>query len=242
VVQVLALVAALVLSPGVVYAQSGDPVEFWGELNLFKKVNPTTRLYFVVADTKGKESEFRTVDLAGFVDLTLGPQLPRRRQKQDWQTRKYLWVRIGYDHIFKAENQTRTAQENRGIVALYGRVHLPGAILFEARPRADLRWIEGSYSTRYRLRFEVNRDFTVLDRVVTPYFQAEYFYDTRYHLNEEGRAIRSGQLARDLLEALAMDGAAGGTQRKEKSQAYPQRERQHSGQGQEGHHDLHSRD
>ena len=179
-VQVLALVAALVLSPGVVYAQSGDPVEFWGELNLFKKVNPTTRLYFVVADTKGKESEFRTVDLAGFVDLTLGPQLPRRRQKQDWQTRKYLWVRIGYDHIFKAENQTRTAQENRGIVALYGRVHLPGAILFEARPRADLRWIEGSYSTRYRLRFEVNRDFTVLDRVVTPYFQAEYFYDTRY--------------------------------------------------------------
>ena len=179
-VQVLALVAALVLSPGVVYAQSGDPVEFWGELNLFKKVNPTTRLYFVVADTKGKESEFRTVDLAGFVDLTLGPQLPRRRQKQNWQTRKYLWVRIGYDHIFKAENQTRTAQENRGIVALYGRVHLPGAILFEARPRADLRWIEGSYSTRYRLRFEVNRDFTVLDRVVTPYFQAEYFYDTRY--------------------------------------------------------------
>ena len=179
-VQVLALVAALVLSPGVVYAQSGDPVEFWGELNLFKKVNPTTRLYFVVADTKGKESEFRTVDLAGFVDLTLGPQLPRRRQKQDWQTRKYLWVRIGYDHIFKAENQTRTAQENRGIVALYGRVHLPGAILFEARPRADLRWIAGSYSTRYRLRFEVNRDFTVLDRVVTPYFQAEYFYDTRY--------------------------------------------------------------
>ena len=168
------------MSPGVVYAQSGDPVEFWGELNLFKKVNPTTRLYFVVADTKGKESEFRTVDLAGFVDLTLGPQLPRRRQKQDWQTRKYLWVRIGYDHIFKAENQTRTAQENRGIVALYGRVHLPGAILFEARPRADLRWIAGSYSTRYRLRFEVNRDFTVLDRVVTPYFQAEYFYDTRY--------------------------------------------------------------
>jgi hypothetical protein len=180
VVQVLALVAALVLSPGVVYAQSGDPVEFWGELNLFKKVNPTTRLYFVVADTKGKESEFRTVDLAGFVDLTLGPQLPRRRQKQDWQTRKYLWVRIGYDHIFKAEDKTRTAQENRGIVALYGRVHLPGAILFEARPRADLRWIAGSYSTRYRLRFEVNRDFTVLDRVVTPYFQAEYFYDTRY--------------------------------------------------------------
>jgi len=176
----LLLLASLVVSPGVVCAQSGDPTEFWGELNLFKKVNPTTRLYFVTADTKGKEAEFRTVDLAGFVDLTIGPQLPRRRQKQDWQTKKYLWVRIGYDYIFKAEGGTRTAPEHRGIVALYGRLHFPGAILFEARTRADLRWIESSYSTRYRFRIEVNRDFTVLDRVVTPYFQAEYFYDTRY--------------------------------------------------------------
>ena len=178
----MALLAALVLSPRVVCAQSGsgDPWEFWPELNLFKKLNPTTRLYFVAANTKGKESEFRTVDLAGFVDLTLGPQLPHRRQKQDWQTKKYLWVRIGYDYIFKAEERTRTAPEHRGIVAVYGRVHLPGAILVEGRTRADLRWIEGDYSTRYRLRGEVNRDFTVLDHVVTPYFQAEYFYDTRY--------------------------------------------------------------
>jgi len=168
------------VSPGVASAQSGDPWEFWAELNLFKKVNPTTRLYFVVADTKGKEAEFRTVDLAGYVDLTFGPKLPRRRQKLDWQSRKYVWARIGYDHIFKVEGGTRTGPENRGVVALYGRVYLPGAILVEGRTRADLRWIEGSYSTRYRFRIEVNRDFTVLDRVVTPYFQAEYFYDTRY--------------------------------------------------------------
>jgi len=186
------------VSPGVASAQSGDPWEFWAELNLFKKVNPTTRLYFVVANTKGKEAAFRTVDLAGFVDLTIGPQLPRRRQKQDWQTRKYLWVRIGYDYVFKAEERTRTAPEHRGIVALYGRAYLPGAILVEGRTRADLRWIEGNYSTRYRLRFEVNRDFTVLDRVVTPYFQAEYFYDTRY----DG-------WSRDLYQAGAEIGVTG---------------------------------
>jgi len=194
----MALLAALVLSPGVVCAQSGDPLEFWGELNLFKKVNPTTRLYFVAADTKGRDSQLRTVDLAAYVDLTMGPQLPRRRQKQDWQSRKYVWVRIGYDHIFKVEGETRTSPEHRGIVALYGRFYLPGAILFEARTRSDLRWIEGSYSTRYRLRFEANRDFAVIDRVVTPFVQAEYFYDTRY----DG-------WARDVYQVGAEIGVAG---------------------------------
>ena len=53
-------------------------------------------------------------------------------------------------------------------------------MLVEGRARADLRWIGGEYSTRYRLRLEVNRDFNPGDHPVTPWFQAEYFYDTRY--------------------------------------------------------------
>ncbi len=191
----LLLLATLVSSPGVVFAQdaasasagqqsdaaqSGDPWEVWPELNLFTTVNPTTRFYFVAAQAKGKESEVRTLDLAGYLDLTIGPHRPRLRQKEDWQTKKYLWARIGYDHIFKAESETMKAPEQRGIVALHARHYLPGAILLEGRTRADLRWLEDGYSTRYRFRIEVNRDYTALDRVITPYFQAEAFYDTRY--------------------------------------------------------------
>ena len=70
--------------------------------------------------------------------------------------------------------------EDRGIIALHGRGYPGAGILFEGRGRADLSWIGGDYSTRYRLRGEVNRDFEVLGRLVTPYFQAEAFYDTRY--------------------------------------------------------------
>ena len=88
-------------------ARTGDPWEVWPELDLFMKASPTVRFYFVAADAKGKESEFQTLDLAGYVDLTVGPHLPHSRQKEDWQTKKYVWARIGCDHIFKAEEKTR---------------------------------------------------------------------------------------------------------------------------------------
>lgn len=172
-----AALAALLLAGA---ARADDPTEFWPELNLFEKLGPTTRLHFVAAYAKDKESEFRTLDLAGYFDLTLGPPVRRSLRQDDWRARKYFWARIGYDHIFKAEGKTKTTPEDRGIVALHARAYLPAEILFEARARADLRWIGGDYSTRYRLRGEVNRDFNVFHRVVTPYFQAEYFYDTRY--------------------------------------------------------------
>jgi len=168
-------------------ASAGDPTEFWPELNLYEKLGPTTRLYFVAAYAQGKESDALSLDLAAYFDLTLGPPVRRkllsddwRARTDDWRAKKYFWARIGYDHIFKAEDKTMTTPEDRGIVALHARAYLPAEILVETRARADLRWMGGDYSTRYRFRIEVNRDFNVLKRVVTPYFQAEAFYDTRY--------------------------------------------------------------
>jgi hypothetical protein len=160
--------------------QSGDPWELWPELNLYARLGPQTRLYFVGSYAEGKESEVWTFDLAGYFDVTLGPKLRHSPQKADWQTKKYFWARFGYDHIFKAEGETKVAPEYRGIVSFFGRHYLPAGILVEARTRADLRWIDGDYSTRYRFRLEVNRDFDVSGHVITPFVQAEYFYDTRY--------------------------------------------------------------
>jgi hypothetical protein len=163
-------------------ARAADPWEFWPELNLYETLSPTTRLYFVTAYAKGKESELETLDLAGYLDITLKPRAIFRPSllEADWQRNKYLWARIGYDYILRAEGRTRIAPENRGIVALHTRAYLPAEIVVEARARADLRWIEGDYSTRYRFRIEVNREFNVWDHVVTPWVQAEAFYDTRY--------------------------------------------------------------
>jgi hypothetical protein len=167
--------------------RAGDPWEFWPELNLYKSLGSTTRLYVVTAYAEGKESEFRTLDVAGYLDVTFEPFLrkkysPNWRPEADWRQKRYFWIRVGYDHVGKqatADGSSSTG-ENRGIVAALGRAYLPAGILVETRFRFDLRWIGDEYSTRFRPRIEVNRDFDLFGTVVTPYLQAELFYDTRY--------------------------------------------------------------
>ena len=70
--------------------------------------------------------------------------------------------------------------EDRGILSLWGKFPLPSSIWLEGRARTDLRWIGDEYSTRYRLRAELTREFVVRDRAVVPYLNVEWFYDTRY--------------------------------------------------------------
>ena len=158
-----------------------EATEVWPELNLFKKTSATTRLYFVAAYAENQDSQLGTLDVAAHFDLTLKPVLRPSLRTQNWQGRRYFWIRLGYDHVFKTEDrESKETSEHRGIVAVLGRTWLPGQILVEGRLRADLRWIGSEYSTRYRARLEVNRDFAVRGRTVTPYLQIEPFYDTRY--------------------------------------------------------------
>ena len=182
--RILSCAAALLFVGG--FTRAGDPWEFWPELNLYKRTSPTTRLYFVAAYAEGKESEFRTLDVAAYVDVTFKPfirdlyKTDSWRSEDDWRKKRHLWIRVGYDHVFKQEGETESTPEDRGILAVHGRAYLPASVLFELRARADFRWIGGDYSTRYRVRGEVNRDVTVLGVVSNLYFQAEAFYDTRY--------------------------------------------------------------
>lgn len=173
------VLCAILILNGAAFA--GDPWEFWPEVNLFVGLNPQTRLYLVAAYAGGKESDVQTLDLAGYLDISIMPILRTSLRHEDWQRTRFLWARIGYDHIFKATEGTRDTSEDRGIVSVYAKAELPGQVWLEGRARADLRWIGGDYSTRYRARIEATREFTVLDHAVVPYLNAEYFYDTRYN-------------------------------------------------------------
>jgi hypothetical protein len=164
-------------------AHAGDTSEFWPEISGFWQLNDWTRAYFDAAYALGKESDVQSADIAAFLDVSLKPIARMRtgRLTDDWQRNRYLWARIGYDRVFEATDTAGTeVVENRGVVALYGRVPLPAAFWLESRARADFRWIGDDYSNRYRFRLDLSREFAILDHAVVPYFNYEWFYDTRY--------------------------------------------------------------
>jgi hypothetical protein len=165
-------------------AFADDPWEVWPEAQVFVGLNPRTRLFLSAAYAQGKESDQATLDAAAHLDISLLPIGPRRRRAfriEDWQRNRYFWARVGYDRVFKiTDAEGRSVSEDRGILSLWAKAPLPAAVWIEGRARADLRWIGGEYSTRYRWRMEATREFVVLDHSVVPYLNAEWFYDTRY--------------------------------------------------------------
>ena len=165
-------------------AFADDPWEFWPEAQVFVGLNARTRVFLNAAYAKGKESDEKSLDTAAYVDISFLPVGPRRRkalQTTDWQRGRYLWARVGYDRVYKVrQGEDTPTAEDRGILSLWGKFPLPGEVWLESRARADLRWIGGEYSTRYRWRFEATREWIVFDHSVVPYLNVEWFYDTRY--------------------------------------------------------------
>jgi len=158
--------------------------EFWPEARLYKQLNETARLYFSADYTKGKESNVATTSASAnataAMDVSLEPVWRSRLRSEEWQRNRYLWARFGYTRVSSIDLGTRELSENRGILALNARYELPADVWLDGRAQADLRWISGSYSTRYRLRGELSREFSPFDRAVLLYARAEWFYDTRY--------------------------------------------------------------
>ena len=164
-------------------ARAQDASEFWPELNAFAQLNERWRAFFDAAYALGKESDVRSANTAAYLDMSLKPiaRVRQDRLTDDWQRNRYLWARVGYDRIFEATDSNRVeVVENRGVVALYGRVPLPAEFWLETRTRGDLRWIGGEYSNRYRFRLDLSREFAFRDHAVVPYCNFEWFYDTRY--------------------------------------------------------------
>ena len=161
-------------------ARASGSWQSWPEISAFVNLHPQARLYLDAAYAQDVGANNQTLDAAVYVDISLMPILRPALLREDWAGSRYLWARIGYDHVFKGERWVPTPAEDRCILSLYGKGPLPAAVWFELRSRADLRWIEGDYSTRYRLRGEFTREFAPFQRPLMPYLNVEWFWDTRY--------------------------------------------------------------
>jgi hypothetical protein len=87
----------------------------------------------------------------------------------------------GYEHSY-TNNNGDTKTENRLFIQGVPQFFVPRAdLLLQDRSRIEFRWVDGSYSTRYRNKLTVERTLKLARFRVTPYASGELFYDGDHH-------------------------------------------------------------
>jgi len=156
--------------------------EFWPEADIYAKLNDQYRFRFLASLTRARDTAMNTEGTLE-VDFDIGVKAfirERLRNLPDNHRGKYLTLRTGYAYIpsFGDGND----KEHRIVLEATGRYPLPLDILVSVRNRGDLRWINGDFSTRYRNRLRLERDFAFGIVRITPYLTGEAFYDFRKDL------------------------------------------------------------
>jgi hypothetical protein len=182
------LLVGLALVAGAAPAQAQDSVQvayqFWPELDVFARLSPAPRLYFLVALVQevedGQFGDITDLQIGGFIEVGLMPfsRMRSARARHDTNNRmKYFRLRTGIEYLSPPGDPK---MEWRYVTELRPRLPLPADILVELRDRLEFRWIDGDFSWRNRLRLWIERE-THLGRVtLVPYGSAEPFWDSRY--------------------------------------------------------------
>src|ERR1700722_8615224 len=90
---------------------------------------------------------------------------------------RFLVLDIGYLYVTAPDTPT----VNRMVVAATSNFPLKGGFLISDRNRADLDWKNGSFSWRYRNRFQIERAVPIASYHVIPYAAVEPYYVAQYH-------------------------------------------------------------
>jgi len=175
----VALAAAFSL--GAHAQQDADTVkQLWPEVDFYIPLNEKFRLFFLTTTTKAEETRDN-------VEGQVGAHI-------DYHLSSKVSLRTGYRYGFSLGGSD-PFKEHRIIFEQTLRQPLPRQVLFTDRNREDLRWVNGEFSTRYRNRVTLEREFKVLNRPITPYGSAEVFYDSRFKTWNRNRLAVGAQIS-----------------------------------------------
>jgi hypothetical protein len=162
--------------------------EPWPELDAFININQVVRLVIPISIDRHDDTLARNASFGLQFDFALKPVFRRElRNQEDVFKKRFLSFRTGYRYTTTL-NDHAPYTENRGIVELTARYLLPAEMVLSDRNRGDLRFIAGqNFSTRYRNKLQLERDFRIGQFVFTPYTSEEVFYDTRYDIWNRNR-------------------------------------------------------
>jgi Protein of unknown function (DUF2490) len=148
--------------------------EFLPQIDTYKHFTERVQGEFVISRTADSDT-FNSIQVGPNLNISLRPILRNALLRRNETSYKYLTFGVGYRYIGNLDKPP----ENRGIVELTVRFPLPAKMQLEERNRADLRVIKGQFSWRYRNRITLERSFKLHRYPITPYGQAEFFYNSQ---------------------------------------------------------------
>jgi hypothetical protein len=203
----LTTVAVWLVAAGTALAQ--DPSkEFWPEVDTWWRVSPAWRLSLFVPISENLDTHYREGNVIPQVDVTFGQTPIERRLADEDRVRKMkaFMLRGGYFGGKSLDDAGEAYSEHSALAELHLRIPFKGGFLLSHRFRTDFRFLgdDAEFSTRYRYRVMLEREFAVGRTSFVPYVNGEGYYDSRYEMWNRYRLIAGGSLSwspRTALEA-----------------------------------------
>jgi Protein of unknown function (DUF2490) len=161
-------------------AAQNTTTEVWPQVQAYINLDTNTRVFLLGSfNYKADKSDWQGT-FGAHLDFALKPVFRRElRSRGDVFNKRFLSFRAGYRYITSLGDSSPSL-ERRWLVELTSRYLLPWQVVINDRSRGEMRFISGqAFSTRYRNRLQLERDFEAGPLVVTPYIDGELFYDTR---------------------------------------------------------------
>lgn len=166
----LILTLLLVIDLSVKAQTSTDPtddVQFWPDLTVRLNLN-----------------EKSSIDLFG--TARLGQNLSHFAAEQlgvatAFRPSQYLTLTANYRAAWGQPTPQKRNFENRIFFDVTPRLPLKHGFLLSDRNRYEFREINGVRSTRYRNRYQLEKEFTWKEKSFSPYLAGENYYDSRFH-------------------------------------------------------------
>jgi hypothetical protein len=171
----LAVLVALFLPPAQAQTQT---YQTWPEIDTYIHLNENFRLYFIASRTIEHNRE-TNAEIGPNLDFFFKPIFRKNKGvifQLDQSKARPLLLRVGYRYVPSTNGPT----EHRCVLEGTGRYALKSGFLFSDRNQADLRFINGVFSWRYRHRPTVERTVSIRSYHFTPYMRGEVYFDSNY--------------------------------------------------------------
>ena len=212
-VAIRALSAALLVWLAAAGAALAEPPakEVWPEIDTWLRLSPAWRLSLFVPISENLDTHYREGNLIPQVDFAFGKARFQRRLMDEARAgnMKLFLARGGYLGGKSLDDHGEEYTEYTAFGEMHQRIPVKGGLLLSHRLRTELRWLgkdSHEFSTRWRYRLMVEKEFGAGRVSLVPYVNVEPYYDSRYDTVNRVRLIAGSSVAWAPHTALEVNG------------------------------------